>query len=578
MNKTQVTDLQIIKYFKNDVLDLKKYPKSEVAEYYQETYKRDIIIDTSVIENTELREEFKNFIKCIFINNVPYTYKMKNCSYIIQLPEFLNQTGIESILDLNPTLDTAELITYYDSKNLHCERMIKPIISTMQDTIVEFYDKREGLDRDVWRQEMLNLPEERLDKSKTIQNINFRKITHKENRELIKKWMKYMIAVSQAAYSTICNYYSRMYLFVTYIGDTSILDVKHELIENFLTDTLSNKSDNYRNHACSTIKSLYQYLSVNGIFNGDMPILDSDFVAETITYKKNTVADEVIFQIFRHLDKLEEKYRLMYLIDCFSALRVSDICQLKVGCAISMDGRHYLQNSCQKMQKFTGIPISAVLYDMIIDWAKKLVKNNPNQIYLFDAPRKKNSCVRTNTYMKHMKAFMEEFNIKNPDGTPYNFTSHTYRHTFATLCKNECDMTLEQIQIGVLKHRNLNMSKFYVEYSEEDIREAAKTYLSTSDEIKISEVKVTDNVLSNGYCCRPAIFGNCPSNICLDCPDFRTSIEFLDVHKKQLANLEEKIEYYTLNGYKNNLYTANIQREKLLLLISKLEEGVDVNE
>lgn len=68
----------------------------------------------------------------------------------------------------------------------------------------------------------------------------------------------------------------------------------------------------------------------------------------------------------------------------------------------------------------------------------------------------------------------------------------------------------------------------------------------------------------------------CPNlNACLNCEYFRTTVKFLNIHKEHLETLNRQIEYYSTNGYTQNIQFAMKEKEKLELIISQLEKIVN---
>lgn len=179
--------------------------------------------------------------------------------------------------------------------------------------------------------------------------------------------------------------------------------------------------------------------------------------------------------------------------------------------------------------------------------------------------------------MQNMKKWCKSHNIKNDDGTDYNYTTHSYRHTIATDLFQNYDVDLQVIQIAVLGHREIQMSLVYAQRDENYRRAKLDEYVSNVG-VKSDINILTDadtlhrHSLSNGYCNCPSILGVCPNaSICFDCDYFRTSKRFLDVHKEHLKELENNIIYYKSHNFLPNLETALEEKEKLIKLIKTLE-------
>lgn len=159
-----------------------------------------------------------------------------------------------------------------------------------------------------------------------------------------------------------------------------------------------------------------------------------------------------------------------------------------------------------------------------------------------------------------------------PDGSPYNFVTHAFRHTIATTLY-KLGMPSSLIQLGVLHHVEINMSRSYVDIDNQSQLDLLKEKnLLIPAKMKIEKASESDSALANGFCHMPSNI-HCPNmNACLNCDFFRTSIKFMDVHEQHLEELNERIEYYKSNGYTQNLAFAEADKEKLELIIAKLKE------
>lgn len=379
---------------------------------------------------------------------------------------------------------------------------------------------------------------------------------------------------TELSYGTIYGRFSLCCSFFTYIGNKSLLDLTHDDIEKFRMNVELSADRN--NHLMNDLEELYKHLQAKGLFHGTIPVIKQDYMENTIHYVHTSVSDYTIHEIFKHLHTLRKDYLLIYLINVFTGIRISDICQLTTDCLYSNEHGYFLSHTCQKMQDVGAIPICKELSDMIqerIAWASK-----NEYLYLFPSDNDKTLPYNAGTYRRNMKKIMLGWNIKNPDGTAYNFTTHAYRHTIATTL-SKMGMPSVLIQLGVLHHQEIDMSRHYIESDSDYQLELLndKGINSSGDMLPIS---VTDSVIANGYCGMPAKIHCDKINACLHCEYFRTSVQFLDVHEKHLENLNNQIEYYKANGYKENLLFAEKEKERLELIINKLKEikGVEDNE
>ncbi len=566
MNKAQITDFNIKSFFRGCVWNFREYPDKEIAEHF--SHKKNYILDLSGIVGTTLFSDIKDIFICMFANGEPYTYKSKAFPQTLFIHEFMLQYGYKDFSHIDDA-DRAdsEWQNFWQDKakvNLHD---LQYVISNCKFILKEFRDTRTGLNRNFWRLSDMNINDERLNKSKDRVVINFWNIENAENRELLKLWIQHLIGGTELAYSTIYNRFSLMAMFISFLGNKSLLDVNHTDIENYRSQAKISTGKN--NHLIGNLNEFYKYLQVKGRYSGKIPVSKQDMMADAPKYIKTSVSDYTIVEIFKHLHLLSETYMLMYLINLFTGIRTSDICQLRTDCLFENEHGYFLAHDCQKMQDVGAIPICKELYDMIrerITWA-----NDNEYEYLFPSEKDRKLPYNSQTYRNKMQRIMKEWGIKNPDGTPYHFTTHSYRHTIATTLA-KMGMPSALIQIGVLHHTEINMSRHYIEDdADSQLQTINETGLNISGNTEII-IASDDTVLSNGFCGMPAKIHCNKLGACLNCEYFRTSLKFLEVHEQHLENLNKQITYFKANGYTQNLAFAEKEKAKLELIIKKLHE------
>ena len=218
----------------------------------------------------------------------------------------------------------------------------------------------------------------------------------------------------------------------------------------------------------------------------------------------NTVDEYVTDQIFRNLAKAPFKYILMFLISYCCGTRVSDICGLKKDCLyFDGDDGYYIEFTCQKMQKPLRNLIPKSLYELIEEQIKIINSLDYEEIYLFPSDRKKNHPYLSQTFRDKFKKLCNEWGIKNIDGTPYNYTTHAYRHTLASDLYQNYNVPIATIQKAILGHKELQMTLSYVERPDEFKKMQEDRYIEKTGEVKLSKW-LKDNlrgqILSNGIC------------------------------------------------------------------------------
>lgn len=566
MNKQQITDITIATFFRGSRWDFKKYPKEEVAKYFSR--KHVTVMDLSSIEGTQLYYDIRDFLVCVMTNGEPYTYKSKAFPSLFYLVEFMQMYGYENFACIDDVKKANEEWIHFWSetkKRVYVHDYCK-VISNIVFYLQEFRDKRVGLDRDLWRVKDLHINPERINQAAEQVSLNFYTIENVPNREIIKTWFKYLLSGTELAYGTISSCLTQCRHFSNFLGSKSLLDVTNDDIQDYKKS--HSLSANSNNRLVGYLFQMYTYLTAKEIYKNTLPITKLDFVKEEYNHVYKSVPELTILEVFKHLHKLSETYRLIYLVNLFTGIRISDICQLKRDCLFHNELGYFLFHSVQKMQNSGGIPIAKELYDLL----QERIKNLPDGCeYIFYSPTNNMRPITSSSYVKYMKQKIKEWGIKLPDGTDYEFGTHAYRHTIATQLY-KMGMPSSLIQLGILHHKEINMSRCYIDNTAEMQLESLTEKGINSKSENTPLVMDGNTALSNGYCNMPLAV-SCPNaSACLNCEYFRTSVEFLDVHEKHLEALEEKLVYYKSNGYTTNEAFAEKEKAQLVNIIAKLKE------
>lgn len=575
---SEIIDLRKKKFkefFDKDILDFNEFPYKEVKTYL----KRFGVIDTTIIRNEENRKAYKDLLFSIVYEKQPYSYKNTSHSfeYVFSLTDFINSLDDKIFLNIDPDELKTLFSDYCDEHE--CAKDMKKIIISCQNAVLNFRDTRVGFDRDCWTKDIIRISSNRINHSISFNTINFRNIKNIESRECVKSYLRHLIGNTEMAYTTIYNYFSIISMFCNYILPGSIKDATQAQVKNYVNQK-SNKSTDLINRFLNILSDFYKYLDVKGIYNNPDLINRGMFVKAERKTISNTVDDYVINQIFRNLHKAPFNYMLMFLISYCCGTRVSDICQLKTDCLYyDGDGGYYIEFSCQKMQKPIRNLIPEALYSLIKEQIKIISNLDYKESYLFPSVAKKNTPYNSQTFRRNFKKLCHEWGIKNVDGTPYNYTTHSYRHTIASDLYQNYGVPIATIQKAVLGHQELQMTLSYVERPDSFKKLQEDKYIEKTGEVKLTKW-LKDNlrgrVLANGICGQPEILGNCPNaDACLTCEHFKTSKSFLPVLQNQLETIKSRLPIYETDGCLPNIETAKEQISILETLIQKIKEMED---
>ena len=145
--------------------------------------------------------------------------------------------------------------------------------------------------------------------------------------------------------------------------------------------------------------------------------------------------------------------------------------------------------------------------------------------------------------------WQKEIDVRDETGQPVRVHAHQFRHTVGTRLIN-AGVPQHVIQ-KLLGHASPRMTARYAQIYDRTVRDAFERYcaerVNTAGEhlnyepdaltadaewVKHNLARIRDS-LPNGYCGRPPQ-QHCPHpNACLTCPDFQTTPEFLDIHRRQ---------------------------------------------
>ena len=162
--------------------------------------------------------------------------------------------------------------------------------------------------------------------------------------------------------------------------------------------------------------------------------------------------------------------------------------------------------------------------------------------------------------------FIKDNNIKYANGDYYNLTSHQFRRTLGT------DMLSKGTNINVIQqvlgHSDPSVTKrFYADVKDKERAEVFKS-IGVIGNINQIQSSAFDNVsefewfkankdkgacMCDGYCTKPVVDGKICDRLlkrqkCYTCSRYITTPEYLEAHKKHLANLEKQLEEGTIYG------------------------------
>lgn len=280
----------------------------------------------------------------------------------------------------------------------------------------------------VWYLERIHIAGERINESNPAGCLIFEDVKNRENRELLKRYMKYLIAVSDLSVSNIRDksMYLRNYLKFLDGEKLTVGAVVREIFEVYINQILEKELEPKSfNTELLAVTQFYNFLLVRGEVSC-MPYRPNDYIQKSFEiHHDRSVEADVSEEIISKLRYFPEYLRLMYLHLWGIGLRASEVCTLK-GDAYEWDGRDaWIKVWQPKMRKYKRVPIPEMLYRLMKVYIKKY--DIGAEDYLF--PNSKGGAFRYGTLRSQMLRYCEENQIH---GGEYIFRSHDYRHSVAT--------------------------------------------------------------------------------------------------------------------------------------------------
>ena len=326
-------------------------------------------------------------------------------------------------------------------------------------------------DANVWYMERLHIQPERLNPAKPVKALSFLEVANKGNRDLLKKYMRYGIGVTNLS--------------------ISVLQVEMIWVRNFLSETEQAGQDDVRRATGKQMDGYFRKLADKGLqpksYNAQVMSIQhffnfliargyierapfcADYYLKKVVpgHNDRSVGEDVWAEILQKLPGFPEVIRLMYLHLWGIGLRISEVCTLK-GDAYYIQGKDaWVQVYQTKMRSYKRIPIPYALYRLMMVYLKKH-QTGPDE-YVFKNGR--GEAYRSATFRLKMQECCEKNGIK---GGGYIFKSHDYRHGIATLFYDS-GVSLQGVR-DYLGHVYEEMTQQYVDYMPKKIEKASEKY------------------------------------------------------------------------------------------------------
>lgn len=591
---SEMTNLAVetaIKQKKVVLLDFTKaHPCQDYYDYYYERKQPDPKrkkslsiweIDLSEINDKTLLKRLVDFL-WYSLNpdrRTPLCYHQKTVIQLSRVLQVVPKSVLSSYTDFLEYTD--------DAHKERFEKHVQVINRRFHRFCIDEDYKKNPYESDCWDLDKMNLAPERLNESLHYKHLYFHKIENDVNKDLVKKYIKYLLTNTDNSVSTI----------IAKLGIvTKLLNYTKKPYPEWMAsdaeqfaESLKRSSNNKKSIARSVIymEDFTEYLLLHDLIN-DSPIKQYHDLTNSGAYQYKTTAPDkyVLTQIFNALGGFQRKYLVIWFLAIYcTGMRISEACQLKKDCLERSDENYFIKFYQPKMKKYVTNIIPKSLYKMIDDYRKTV---GADTVYLFPGQRRKHPIQRTTIY-EHMKDELEKFKIKNNDGSEYHFTPHSFRHLMAVRMRDE-EIPFQYI-VEQLHHESPEMTLAYVEYLDKQKIKKMKRFIDihgnespitvdvkTNDDVEYAEYLrkfINAQMLPNGVCARPVKLGRCQHcNACLHCKDFRTSVEFIGVHQDQLTRLKKYMVIAKQNKWDIQYQEAKTVSETLERIVNALGKEV----
>lgn len=456
--------------YENTILFLLYHPNPDIrAMFRKATKKHELAWDFTRAVSEKLKRQIFDILHYALENDTAFETRRKHLLGLRELYDFCADEKIDDI-------EQMELVQEQKFKDLVSERL-KPynrvgIISFCRKALF-MQSEKINWNAHVWYMERFQIQPERLDAASPVSSISFTEVAHKKNRELLKKYIRYGLGITNLSVSVIRGEHSAIRNFLNDICQDENEDVcsvtPAQMDDYFKKQRQRSVQAETYNKNVMCIQHFFNFLKVRQYIER-IPFDAECCLKKTIPrHLDRSVAQEAADEILEKLCCFPETIRLMYLHLWGIGLRISEVCTLK-GNAYYIQGEDaWIQVYQIKMRTYKRIPIPDALYKLMKVYLKKHgIKADD---YVFQNAKGGAYCKSTFRY--NMLKYCELNNIQNGD---YVFKSHDYRHTIATYFY-DTGVPLQSIR-DYLGHDYEEMTEQYIDYMPKKIEKASEEYFS----------------------------------------------------------------------------------------------------
>lgn len=308
-----------------------------------------------------------------------------------------------------------------------------------------------------WYFERFSFDITRYDPARPVTRISFFDIKDKENRKVLKEYMKYLIGITSLTITTIVALFYYIKIFLVYLDNRgiSVLKVCALDIDTFLKLIDDGQKTGTYNAKVKAIYAFFRFLVARG-YCKKIPFYREYYLKkEPYQHHYRAVPQNTVNQILKVLHLFPEELRLMYLHLWCLGLRIGEVCTIKRKGYFLRDGIAWLKIYQHKLKMEKVIPIPTMLYKAM----QVYLENNEikSDGYAFPNHRK-NGPYTVGSFWHEMVELCEKYDIRCGD---HVFQAHDYRHSVATMLY-EHGASLQAIR-DFLGHKHEDMTRQYID-------------------------------------------------------------------------------------------------------------------
>lgn len=456
--------------------------------------------------------------------------------------------------------------------------------------------------------------------------FDFSYISSEEIKDIVKDyvWQNYRVGnkVLSTLHHEITTEIRRMCQWLELSKNSSFKELTNEDVDNYISylhTTISEKtgkslSYNAQKLCLDRFKSIIRWCQLHR--PNDVPVTEiftgNEYTGVNRKLKIGFIPDDVVTQINEAL-RTEENPYLKYgiIILQSTGMRIGDLLNLRIDCIkphlISGYTIEWLQHKGRKNKAPMPVRSECVtaiekLIEITSELREEADEKDKDTLMIWRVLKGnqyvKNGAVQVISYGTFAQTWFDKFirgnDIKDANGEYYNLTSHQFRRTLGTDMLSK-GTNLNVIQ-EVLGHSDSSVTKrFYADVKDKERAEVFKNVgiIGNINQIQSSAFddpsefewfkanKDKGACMCDGYCTKPVVDGKICERLlkrqkCYTCSRYITTPEYLEAHKKHLANLEKQLEEGAIYGeHYAEHFIPTI--EVLKVIIKRLEELQNVS-